>query len=524
MTGIRRTGDPLGTCLLGAVLLGAALVGAGCAPPPQEEVADPALPEATPLEASGFSRLTSHGELLAFLEALAEASPRVTLRELGPSVEGRRIPYLEVGLGTFGQDREGKTLVLAFAQQHGNEPSGKEAALQFALELARGDHDALLEGVDLLLVPQVNPDGGERHERQNAGGTDLNRSHLILDGPEVEALRDLFHAWEPEVTVDVHEYYPWSEAWLEEGWLRLWDVQIGLSTNLNTDPALLELAEAGFLPFALEALEARGFTGHNYVVGSPASLRYSTTDVNDGRQGFGILNTLSFIFEGKRSEPLAQEMERRAEGQRIALEALLRFSAREGARIRETVREARARVGPGMGRPFVLAMARQGDGEPLEAPMEEVRRGADGWEPTGDTVTAAIGAWFPRVVAERTTPLPAGYLVPAGETGLLELLRRHRVEMTPLDGGETLAVQRLTLIGFTEVELEGPTRLAELRGESGPYTAIPGDHFVPTAQLRGLLVASALEPASMHGLARYPAFEHLGREGPHPILRVLEVP
>ncbi len=370
----------------------------------------------------------------------------------------------------------------------------------------------------------MNPDGGERHQRQNGEGVDLNRSHLILDGPEVVALRDLFHRWEPEVTVDVHEYYPWSEAWLEEGWLRLWDVQIGLSTNLNTDPGLLAMAEEGFLPFALEALEARGFTGHNYVVGSPASLRYSTTDVNDGRQGFGILNALSFIFEGKRSEPLAEDMERRAEGQRIALEALLRFSAQEGARIREAVREARAGVGPESGRPFVLAMGREGDGSPLEAPMEAVRRGVQGWEPTGDTVTATIEAWFPRVVAERTTPLPVGYLVPAGETELLELLRRHRVEMTPLDGGELLGVERLSIAGFTEVELEGPTRLPEVRGEAGFYTAQPGDHLVPTAQLRGLLVASALEPASMHGLARYPAFGQLGREGPHPILRVLEAP
>ncbi|TVR56375.1 MAG: hypothetical protein EA421_03555 [Gemmatimonadales bacterium] len=510
----------LGPWISGLAVLVVFLWLAGCGP---EGGPESPLPETTPLEASGYDRLTTHEELVSFLESLAAGSPRVTLRELGSSVEGRSIPYLEVGLGEFGARREEKVMVMAFAQQHGNEPSGKEGALQLALELARGDHDDLLEGVDLLLVPQVNPDGGDLHQRRNAGDVDLNRSHLILDGPEVVALRELFHRWEPEVTVDVHEYYPWSDAWLEAGWLRLWDVQIGLPTNLNTHPAIRAMAEEEFLPFAIETLERRGFTGHNYIVGSPGSLRYSTSDVNDGRQGFGILNTLSFIFEGKRSEPLAEEMERRSQGQRLALEALLRFSAREGDRIRATVRGAREGVGPSMDGEFILAMGRAGDGAPLSIPVESVREEGGRWV-VGDTVTAVIEAWFPRVVPERTTPLPEAYLVPAEEEALIRLLRLHHVEMVEMEGGERLEVERLTLAGFSTVELEGPTRLAEVARRSDIHEAAPGDRVIPTGQLRGLLVASALEPESMHGLLHYPEFEGLAREGDFPLLRVMEWP
>lgn len=492
----------------------------GCAPE-----AGPAgdLPMATPLEDAKHARLTSHQELLSFLQALADASPRVTLRTLGSSVEGRTIPYLEVGLGEFGTRREEKVMVLAFAQQHGNEPSGKEGALQLALELARGDHDAVLEEVDLLLVPQVNPDGGEVHQRRNAQDVDLNRSHLALDGTEVVKLRQLFHRWAPEVTVDIHEYYPWSDAWLEAGWLRLFDVQIGLPTNLNTDPAIRDLAAEGFLPFALEALEERGFTGHNYLVGSPASLRFSTSNVNDGRQGFGILNTLSFIFEGKRSEPLAEGTERRAQGQRIALEALLRFAALERERILETVRGARNRVGPEMEREFVLAMGRTGDGEALSIPVEAVHRKGGEWV-VGDTVTAVIDAWFPRVVPERTTSLPPAYLVPAEEESLVRLLLLHQIDLRELTRSEVLQVERLAITGFSMMELEGPVRLAEVTARRATHRAQAGDLLVPTAQLRGLLVATALEPGSMHGLLHHPDFHHLAREGDFPVLRVLEWP
>jgi hypothetical protein len=54
------------------------------------------------------------------------------------------------------------------------------------------------------------------------------------------------------------------------------------------------------------------------------------------------------------------------------------------------------------------------------------------------------------------------------------------------------------------------------------YTAEPGDVLVPTAQLRGLLVATALEPESMHGLIGYDAFAHLRAVGRYPILRTAE--
>ncbi len=499
-----------------ALLLPALLLLPGCEEGTPEL---PPLPDRTPLAAADHARLTPHAEMMDFVEALAAGSERIELDTLGASVEGRMIPYLRISSGTFGADRENRTLVLIFAQQHGNEPSGKEGSLEFALELARGDHDDLLAGADILLVPQVNPDGGERHVRQNAEGTDLNRSHFILDGPEVVHLRELFHRWEPEVTVDVHEYFPWTQAWLERGWLRLWDLQIGLSTNLNTDAGLRALAEDRFLPRAIETLEAEGFTAHNYVVGSPDALRWSTTNKNDGRQGFGILHTLSFIYEGKREPEEAGNIERRAAAQRLGLEKLVRFAAEEGETVRRTVREARRRAEAGEIERLILTMGRaHGDG-PLEAPMlaaEEV----DGEWVAGDTVIAVIEGFRPIVTEGRSVPLPRAYLVPGTMPELIELLRQHRVELEEPAPGTEIEVERLEITGFTVEELESPTPIPDLRTSRGTHTVEAGDVLVPVAQLRGVMVASALEPESMHGLLRYEAFEHLATEGPWPIQRV----
>ncbi|CAN5649947.1 hypothetical protein BH23GEM11_BH23GEM11_13420 [soil metagenome] len=488
------------------------------------------LPERTPLQEAGFETLTPHDELVSFLEALDRGSSRVTLREMGTSVGGRSLPYLEASLGTFGEPREDRLIVFIYAQQHGNEPSGKEGALALALELARGDHDGLLAEVDVILVPQVNPDGSEVHRRANDEGVDLNRSHLALDGPEVVALRELFHRWEPEVAVDVHEYYPWSGAWLSEGWLRLWDVQVGLPTNPNTHPGIRSLAEGAGLARVVGALEDHGFTGHNYVVGSPELLRWSTTNPNDGRQSLALLHTLSFIFEGRRSEPLATDMERRSEAQRVAQEALLRFTAEEAAEIRRVVHGARDQARRGEIERVVLTMGRErGDG-PLRIPVESVtsREGheatassavEDAWV-VGATVTAVVENWFPDVVELTSTSLPAAYLVPASETVLLDLLLRHHVEVHLLEREEALDVERLRITGFRQEMLESEQEIAQVATVSEPYRTRNGDVLVRTDQLRGVLVAVLLEPGSMHGVLTLPAFRHLAEEGSYPVRRV----
>jgi len=507
----RRSGRAvavLGTCLLAA-----------CQSDVAVEVVDDAVLR-TPLQAVDYTRLTTHDELVDFVYRLGAYSAQVQAGSLGRSVEGRDIPYLKISRDVFGADRETRSMVLIFAEQHGTEPSGREAVLELALALARGEHDDWLQHMDLLLVPQVNPDGGSRHERQNAADIDLNRSHLILDAPEVIALRELFHRWEPEVAVDVHEYYPWTDSWLERGWLRRWDVQFGLPTNLNVDPDIRSLAEEEFLPGAISAMQARGYTAHNYIVGTPEGVRYSTTDINDGRQSLAILQTLALIYEGRREQTPAGRIDHRTAAQRTGLEFLLAFTAEHGERIRAVVREARRRVIDGETDDLHLLMGRApGDG-PLEMQVDRVVERDGGWE-IAEVVTATIEAYRPRVTSELAVSLPQAYLVPAAQQEIIELMQQHRVEMLTLSGGEPFTVEQLAIQGFSEHELEEPMMIADVDASVTEYVASEGDVLIPTAQLRGLMVATALEPASMHGLMHYTQFESLARAGPYPVLRVL---
>ncbi|KPK92770.1 hypothetical protein AMJ80_06355 [bacterium SM23_31] len=106
----------------------------------------------TPLESTSAEKLTTYDEMISFLNELHQRTQNFTIETFAASVEGRNIPLLRFSeSGSSASDRRDKLTVLIFAQQHGNEPSGKEAAIQLARDIAMGDFVDFLQNIDLLL-------------------------------------------------------------------------------------------------------------------------------------------------------------------------------------------------------------------------------------------------------------------------------------------------------------------------------------------------------------------------------------
>src|SRR2546425_8668593 len=91
--------------------------------------------------------------------AASAAGGRTVL--LGRSWQGRPIAAIEVG------DPSGRR-VLVFGCIHGNETGG--------IAIARALGRLAPRGLDLWIVPDLNPDGVAADTRQNAHGVDLNRN------------------------------------------------------------------------------------------------------------------------------------------------------------------------------------------------------------------------------------------------------------------------------------------------------------------------------------------------------------
>jgi len=92
---------------------------------------------------------------------------------------------------------------------HGDEPSATPALADMAdFLLTRAEEPAaaaILDGVTLLMVPMLNPDGAEIYERRNAQGIDVNRDALNLATPEGRLLKRLRDEHAPILGLNLHD-------------------------------------------------------------------------------------------------------------------------------------------------------------------------------------------------------------------------------------------------------------------------------------------------------------------------------
>jgi hypothetical protein len=203
----------------------------------------------TPADFLGYrlgERFTPHHRVVDYVEAVAEASPRVTLVPYGETPEGR--PLLALVVAAEGTDIEAvrrshvaaasggglpeKAVVWLSYNVHGNEAVSTEAAMQTLWTLTQPQADAWLDEVVVVLDPCLNPDGRDRYAlayRQRRGAApdadpdarehdepwpggrfnhylfDLNRDWAWGTQPETRARLDLYNRWLPAVHVDFHE-------------------------------------------------------------------------------------------------------------------------------------------------------------------------------------------------------------------------------------------------------------------------------------------------------------------------------
>ncbi len=479
----------------------------------------------TALEKSGWQQLSSHEQMMAYLEPLADSSPRVTLKPIGTSVSGRPIPALFFSEDSvFASQRDKKPLVMMFCQQHGNEPSGKEAAMIVARRLLSEDA-GLLKKLDLILVPQVNPDGSEAGQRRNANDMDLNRNHVILSEPESSALHQLFLDWMPEVTLDVHEYNAVLTRWIEEGYIKDADEMLGGVTNLNIDPGIIRFTRDVFIPETGKGIEEDGFRFHRYIVGEPFEekvVRYSTTAINDGRQSMGIHNTLSFIIEGKRYGNLTNEIEKRTKGQVSAMINFLETVDRHAGDILSIVQRARREMAGQHESNTQMEYFPDKDNPTLMFPVFDL----NSW-----THTERELAFFkPLVLVKKSIVKPAAYAIPATETRLIELLKRHRFAMLVLNNDQQVMTETYLVRHVTDgIDEEKPTFLIDLEKTVQNETLQAGTVIVPVEGTASNLVPLILEPESTWGIVstramgKYLFDGYLAEGKPYPVKRLVSL-
>lgn len=195
----------------------------------------------------------SNEQLYQDIQTLADEREALFLDQAGSSLEGRPIYSATVG--------EGERRLMVVTQQHGDEPTGTEAAM-LLLEWLSGDSDAaqaLREQVTLTVMPRVNPDGFARWEklvsaellpdttidpRRNSADIDLNRTWDAQEQieetliPEALAVSSVIDAVQPELILDFHNQNNYLN---EHGELET--LSLLWPTNSNVEPSVTDFAQ-----------------------------------------------------------------------------------------------------------------------------------------------------------------------------------------------------------------------------------------------------------------------------------------
>ncbi|MCC6198334.1 MAG: hypothetical protein IT518_28110 [Burkholderiales bacterium] len=136
----------------------------------------------------------------------ADASPRMRVRDLGATVEGR-----DLNLVVAGEPTQGRKAIWVIARQHPGETMAQWFVDGMLARLADGADPtarSLLDRAVLYVVPNMNPDGSVRGNlRTNAAGANLNREWMAPSrerSPEVFHVRAAMQATGVDGFLDVH--------------------------------------------------------------------------------------------------------------------------------------------------------------------------------------------------------------------------------------------------------------------------------------------------------------------------------
>ncbi|MCX8160872.1 MAG: DUF2817 domain-containing protein [Candidatus Saccharicenans sp.] len=522
----------------------------------------------TPAEETRYTRYSQHEEVTRFLSVLSARNPVLKVRIAGKTRDVENYPGRDLFLCVLTEEgvleatalNRDKPTLLFIASQHGNEQSGKEAALRLIRDLAAGELRPVLKKVNVLVIPQANPYGNYFDIRQNETGLDLNRDHVKLEGESTKIIHRIFSLYQPEITMDIHEkgddYYR---------------VSVGCVSNLNIHRSLQDYSRNMIMKEIEKKLARKKITFHEYLVsevlGMDTSsgarvvqeenremmLRFSTTDLNDGRNSLGIYETLAFIQEGASRHDLAS-LEARTGWQYEGLRALLEVVAEHPEEMLRLVKKLRADL---------LTRARQRSGDdPVHLKMAYVRdpnqpqlelkafestssniRGilkvdkkagdyllADDIAPYQGpsrlkVVTRVEKNWFPLVESRLAIRRPSGYIIPADRTDLAEVLVQHGIRLQILEKAAQVEVTGYKTIEVVPARADylAPEKL-EVQPEKLKIPLKRGDFYVSCQQPAANLIPCLLEPQSEYGLIRYFGFKLVPEAGDYFSIYRIEEP
>lgn len=458
--------------------------------------------------------------LMEFWYELARLSPEVSIKPLTMTLLDRPLTLVTISrepiLDSRDAIRSGKTIVLIANSVHGPETSGKEASQLIARDLVAGDLRHILDDVIVLIVPIINPDGGEVLRRTNEEGFDMNRDYIKLESQEIHALvTKVMNEWTPDIHLDTHHggAVPYTVTW--QGTL-----------NPAADAELRKYPYEKIFPRVREALRKHDYDGFDYqgartIEGVPA---WGSTSVEPRKHHVytGLVNSIGILVEtprnthrlrnnGTRLEevPESERYYHRVRGQEILIRTVLEIAAENREEIRALTTGARLRG--------IRNGATYSEDDRVVLDYRRISRGKErvwvrdrsaplGYRPEEREI-------FLDYEITRTTPRALGYVLPPSMARVVPLLMDHGIAVHRFTEEATL---ELEVYDATEVRRESYfqghyLKAATVEKKTTRVTVPAGSYYVSTAQSRSNLISYIMEPETDDNLITWGYTDHILR-------------
>jgi hypothetical protein len=534
----------------------------------QTRAANPLASLKTTPERTNYEQTSRYADVLAFMEAVEQAAPKlVHLTTFGYTNEGRALPLAVVGAPDATADavkRTGKLRVYIQGNIHGGEVEGKESAQMLLRDLAQGKHAEWLKTMVLLIGPIYNADGNERvtltnrgrqhgpvggmGQRPNAQDLDLNRDHMKLDSPEGRSVVKLMNEYDPHVSFDLHT---------TNGSYHAYHLTYAPPLNQATDPAIIDLMRKQWLPAFTKTIkskygwdyyyygnvtgggrEGRGGRGRGAAPGgrgetgaAPAAQTPPTGEriwaTFDNRPRFnnnyiGLRNRIAILSEAYSYATF----EDRITATNRFLEENLTYANTHADAIKKLTTDIDKK--PIVGTTLGLRAELDRSAEPVEILMGEVTEERNPY--SGQMMFRRVDVRKPERMIEQgtfkatvTERVPTSYFIPSNLRTVIDRLQAHGIATTTLPAAQTMDVEEFKLEGIEPAAQPFQNRTERtLRGAWAPADRelSAGTIRVDLSQPLGRLAFYLIEPRSDDGLANWNLVDGLeGDAKVYPIVR-----
>ena len=484
-----------GPVRVGTTLLASALLGAALSPVPV--LAQDAAAPRTGAESAGFDRHTTHDELMSFLyDVQAVASDRMLIRHVATTDGGREMPLVILGSPPAASAAaaffSGRPTVFITGNVHGGERAGREGTLQLIRELAIGPARPLLERVNVLIVPSLNPDGAEQRRRTNSLNYDMNRDFIVAETPEISAVRDdVLLEWWPDVYVDVHNggAYPYNLTYQA-------------TLHPAADSALVAFARGPMYNAVHAHLAARDM--RLYWYSGPrrdeesGEWSWQTTPPWARKQHSygGLQNIITLLYE----IPGRWSLQEQADNAREGMLGLLNFVADNATAVRGTVASARARTLHNPPQDVVVTVEQSAYPQPEQFYVIE----------DGET-RLVTGTNRTLYVATESRPRPWAYAFDAHLNDLAEFLRRHDIQVERLRAPAQVSAEkyRLTAIEWAQAPYQNHLNATPTVEVVAEQMQLPeGTYLVRMTQNAARLIGELMEPDTDDSIVVWNLLDH----------------